>query len=226
MLILRNLLFYPAFYIGSMLIIGTAALMRPFGPNVVRAVIQQWSHWHRICVVYLLGIKVVVEGEMPPGPALFAVKHESYFEAVDAPMMHHHPVPFAKKELYRIPGWRISAAAYGSVPVSRDQGARALREMVRAGKHYADEGRPLVIFPEGTRVRHGECPPLQAGFAGLYKMLNIPVVPVAVNSGPLYHQAWKRKGTITYRIGETIPPGLPRAEVETRVLKAINALNN
>lgn len=226
MRILRNLAFYLAFYIGSTLIISTAVLARPFGSAVVRAVIQQWSHWHRICATHLLGIKVVVEGEVPPGPALFAVKHESYFEAIDAPMMHHHPVPFAKKELYSIPGWRISAAAYGSVPVSRDQGAKALREMVKAGRHYASEGRPLVIFPEGTRVGHGERPPLQAGFAGLYKMLDIPVVPIAVNSGPLYHQRWKRKGIITYRIGETIPPGLPRAEVEARVTEAINALNS
>ena len=82
-----------------------------------------------------------------------------------------------------------------------------------------------MIFPEGTRVPHGTRRPLQAGFAGLYKMLGVPVVPVAVDSGLPYHRAWKRRRPITYRFGEPIPPGLPRAEIEARVLQAINALN-
>jgi 1-acyl-sn-glycerol-3-phosphate acyltransferase len=74
-------------------------------------------------------------------------------------------------------------------------------------------------------VPHGERAPLRSGFAGLYKLLGLPVVPVAVDSGPLYHRLWKRRGTITVRFGEIIPPGLPREEVEARVHAAINALN-
>jgi 1-acyl-sn-glycerol-3-phosphate acyltransferase len=66
---------------------------------------------------------------------------------------------------------------------------------------------------------------LQAGFAGLYKLLRLPVVPIAVDSGRLYHHAVKRPGRITYKVGETIPAGLPREEVEARVHRAINALN-
>ena len=97
--------------------------------------------------------------------------------------------------------------------------------MVTKARERLAEGRPLVIFPEGTRVKHGEEPPLQSGFAGLYKLLGLQVVPVAVNSGPLYHRLWKRPGTITYKVGEPIPAGLPRAEVEARVHEAINSLN-
>jgi 1-acyl-sn-glycerol-3-phosphate acyltransferase len=74
-------------------------------------------------------------------------------------------------------------------------------------------------------VPHGREAPLQSGFAGLYKLLGLPVVPIAVDSGPLYHRRWKRAGTITFRVGETIPPGLPREEIEARVLAAINVLN-
>ena len=109
--------------------------------------------------------------------------------------------------------------------MSRDGGARALRQMIVTARFRIDEGRPLVIFPEGTRVHHGDSPPLQSGFAGIYKLLGLPVVPVAVDSGPLYHQLWKNPGQITYRIGEKIPAGLPRQEVESRVHAAINALN-
>ena len=98
--------------------------------------------------------------------------------------------------------------------------------MIRSAKAMIADGRPLVIFPEGTRVPHNERRELQAGFAGLYKMLGLSVVPVAVNSGPLYHRVLKRPGTITYRFGEPIPPGLARDEVERQVLDAINALND
>ena len=97
--------------------------------------------------------------------------------------------------------------------------------MIAGAKKRIEEGRPLVIFPEGTRVPHGQKAPLQSGFAGLYKLLGLPVIPVAVDSGPLYHRLWKRRGTITVRFGEPIPPGLPREEIETRVKAAINALN-
>ena len=73
---------------------------------------------------------------------------------------------------------------------------------------------------------HGTQPPLQSGFAGLYKLLGLPVVPVALDSGPCYHRRWKRRGTITIRVGEPIPAGLPRDEIEARVVAAINVLNS
>ena len=98
--------------------------------------------------------------------------------------------------------------------------------MVSEARAYAARGRPLAIFPEGTRVPHGERPPLRSGFAGLYKLLGLPVVPVAVDSGPLYQPLWKRMGTITLLFGEPIEPGLPREEIEARVHAAINVLNS
>ena len=125
----------------------------------------------------------------------------------------------------RQPGCAIAAQRFGVVQVERDQGAKALRAMLSAARAMAAEGRPLVIFPEGTRVPHGTHAPLQAGFAGLYKLLGFPVVAVAVDSGPLYHRWLKRPGVITYRFAEPIAPGLPREEVEARVLAAINDLN-
>jgi 1-acyl-sn-glycerol-3-phosphate acyltransferase len=135
-------------------------------------------------------------------------------------------VPFGKEELHRSPGWGRAFQAYGAVTVARSEGARALRAMLAEARGFAASGRPLVIFPEGTRVPHGERPALQAGFAGLYKLLGMPVVPVAVNSGPLYHRGWKRPGTITLHFGEPIEPGLLRDEIEARVIAAINVLNS
>ena len=83
----------------------------------------------------------------------------------------------------------------------------------------------MVIYPEGTRVAPGTTPPLRAGFAGLYRALGLPVVPVALDSGRLFPRGLlKRSGTIHFKVGEVIPAGLKREEIEARVHAAINAL--
>lgn len=225
MTLLRNLVFYPVFYLGSFLVTLGAFATSRLDIRIFRGFVHAWSRLQRWCVEKLLGAKVVVEGGPLSEPALYAVKHESFFEAIDAPTLFHLPVVFTKAELFRIPGWGSAAAAYGLVAVDRDAGARALMAMMRKAKEAAAAGRPLVIFPEGTRVPHGEKRALQAGFAGLYKVLGLPVVPVAVDSGPTYHRWLKLRRPITYRFGEPIPPGLPREQIEARVLDAINALN-
>lgn len=226
MAFLRSLLFYPLFYSVSAMMTLVSVLSLPFGREALRKVVATWGDWHFWCVRNVLGISVVQHGTIPDEPVLIAVKHESYFEAIDMPRLFSFPTVFAKRELFLIPGWGTSARVYGLVPVARDKGARALRNMITFAKARVAEGRPLVIFPEGTRVPHGQEPPLQSGFAGIYKLLGLPIVPVAVNSGPTYHRLIKQPGTIVYRVGETIPAGLPRAEMERRVHRAINALNN
>lgn len=226
MLLLRNLIFYPLFYLGSICITAASLASAPFSLDAFRRRVRNWGQWQRWLLKHVIGADVVIEGAPLDEPALYAIKHESFFEAIDAPNLLDSPSVFAKQELFSIPGWGRAALAYGLIPVARDQGAKMLMGMIRSAKRMAADGRPLVIFPEGTRVPHGERQPLQAGFAGLYKMLGLPVVPVAVDSGPVYQHGLKRRGRITYRFGEPIPPGLPRAEIEARVLDAINALND
>ena len=97
--------------------------------------------------------------------------------------------------------------------------------MLAAGKAAAAAGRPVVIFPEGTRTPIGQQPDLRAGFAGLYRALGLPVVPVAVDSGKIWPRRFiKRSGTICFKVGEVIEPGLKRDAIEARVHAAINAL--
>ena len=225
MALFRSFVFYFVFYLGSLWFTSYSLLVFRFDQQRFRRVVRDWARFQRWCVTRILEMTIREEGERPDYPALYAIKHESFFEAIDLPALLDTPAVFAKEELFGIPLWGASARAYGIVPVARDQGARALRAMLAAAKLHAEAGRPLAIFPEGTRVPHGTRPPLQAGFAGLYKLLGLPVVPVAVDSGPLYHRGIKRGGTITYRFGEPVPPGLPRAEAEARVHAAMNALN-
>ena len=223
--VVRSLAFYALFYGASIfwVLLGLGCVLA--GGRGIGPVARAWAGTHRFCARWVLGIRLHREGEPAAGPVFYAFRHESFLEAIELPHILRSPVVFAKEELFRIPGWGKAALYYGLIPVARDRGASGLRAMLTAARKSSASGRPLVIFPEGTRVPHGQRGKLQAGFAGLYKMLGLPVVPVALNSGPLYHRAWKRKGVVTLRFGSPIPPGLPREEVEARVLDAINALN-
>jgi 1-acyl-sn-glycerol-3-phosphate acyltransferase len=225
MILFRNIAFYLFFYGGSVVVTLAALIALPFSQPQFRKLVHLWSAMHRWGVENLLGCKIVMEGGPSEEPVLYAIKHESFFEAIDTPRLLPLPGVFAKQELFRIYGWAHVGRTYGLIPVARDAGAKALIQMIREAKAKTQQGRPLAIFPEGTRIPHGERGKLQAGFAGLYKMLKLPVVPVAVNSGPCYQRRLKRSGQITYRFGEAIPPGLPREEIEARVLAEMNALN-
>ena len=224
---LRSLLFYAVFYGATVgFVVAALIAMATLPPARFRAVPNAWSRFHRWCVQTILGIAVREEGKRAAGVALYALKHESFFEAIDLGTLLKDPVPFGKEELFSIPGWGRAARAYGAIPVMRGAGAKGLRAMLDEARRYIGTGRPLAIFPEGTRIPHGQRPPLRSGFAGLYKLLGLPVVPVAIDSGPTYQRRWKRQGTITVRFGEPIPPGLPREEIEARVHAAINQLNS
>tara|TARA_A100001391_G_scaffold21380_4_gene11827 strand:+ start:1325 stop:2008 length:684 start_codon:yes stop_codon:yes gene_type:complete len=226
MIYLRNLAFYAAFYGGSTIYVIAAVVVSYLGlVKPLRSICDGWGRWHRRCL-WLLGIQVVETGQRPEGLALYAIKHEAFAEAIEMPVIFDYPAGLAKAELFTIPGWGRAARIYGIIEVRREAGASALRSMMKEAKAALAQGRPIVIFPEGTRVPHGTRAPLQSGFAALYKMLKLPVVPVAVDSGPLYHRTWKQPGTITVHFGEPIAPGLPREEIEARVLDAINCLNS
>ncbi len=223
--VVRSIAFYAIFYTGSFFIISFNMLTLMLPPGALLVMVRVWCRWHRWCCRFLLGIRVVVEGQMPGHPVLVAIRHESFFEAIDLPILLRNPMIFAKRQLLTIPLWGRLGLRYGLIPVDRDAGARAMRLMIRTMRaNAAGAARPLVIFPEGTRVPHHETWPLQAGFAGLYKMAALPVVPIAVDSGPLYHRLWKRAGVIRYRIQPELPVGLSRDEIETAVTRAINSL--
>jgi 1-acyl-sn-glycerol-3-phosphate acyltransferase len=225
---IRSALYIVIFFGGSLFHAVTAFVGSLISQPLMRWAVRGWSRYQYFCVRWILGVDVRVDGVLADRPVLYAIKHESMFETIDMPRQFISPSVVAKKQLFDIPFWGKAALAYGMIPVDRDGGAAALRQMLTLSKALLADGRPIIIFPEGTRVVRGECPPLQSGFAGMYKMLGVPVVPVAVDSGKVMpRQSWiKHKGTITYKVGEEIPAGLPRGDVEARVHAAINALND
>ena len=223
---LRTLLFRIVFYGGSVVIVGTVPISALFGQRAIIAHATVWTRFHRLMVRWLLGIRIRIEGTRPAGPALYAAKHQGMFETLELQSLLDGPAMVLKEELADIPVWGWAARRYGALVIDRSASATALRQMMREGKAAKAAGRSVLIFPEGTRVKPGEKPPLKSGFAGLYRALAMPTVPVALDSGLLMPKTGaKRAGVITIRFGAVIPPGLSREEIDARVHAAINELD-
>jgi 1-acyl-sn-glycerol-3-phosphate acyltransferase len=225
MRLLRSLAFAFVFYPATLLYVLATYVAIPFGPRAIRRCVEAWAAFYVASARVILGIHIRIEGERPRGCVLVAGKHQAMFETIAIVSLLDSPAVVMKRELADIPLWGGLTERYGIIPVDRTAGAAALRRMLKAADSAKAEGRPIVIFPEGTRVPPGGQPPLQPGFAGLYRMLDLPVVPLALDSGRLWPRTMvKSPGTIIFRFGEPIPPGLPRKEIEARVHAQINAL--
>jgi 1-acyl-sn-glycerol-3-phosphate acyltransferase len=227
MTFVRSVLFTIIFYVGSIPVVIAAGLGALAGQEAVIAGSRRWARYHYWCVRWILGIRVEVEGKFPTGACIIAMKHESMLEAIEILRLIDRPATVFKAELIRIPIWGWVARRHGVIPISREAGSAALRMMLKAAREAATANRPIVIFPEGTRVKPGDKPDLRPGIAGLYKTLALPVYPVALNTGRLWPKGslLRRAGVVTMHVGEPIPPGLSREDIESRIHTAINALN-
>lgn len=221
----RTIAFRAVFYAGSVPIVLLVPVAAVFGQRAVIHHAHRWARLHRWAMRAILGIESRVEGEVPHGQFLYAAKHQAMYETVELQLILDAPAMVLKRELMRIPLWGWATTLYGSIVVDREASSKALRRLMREGAAAKASGRSVIVYPEGTRVPPGETPPLRSGFAGLYKALDLPVVPIACDSGLLLpKKGAKHPGVVTFRIGAPIPPGLPRREVERLVWEAINAL--
>jgi 1-acyl-sn-glycerol-3-phosphate acyltransferase len=229
---LRALAFNLAFFAITALL-GIVALPLLLAPR--RRVMQFGRFWAK-SVLFLLRAIVGLDGEirgldkLPHGPCIIAMKHQSAWDTLILPVALGDPAVVLKRELLWVPLYGWYAARAGSIAITRRGGARALRGMVAAARHVAAAGRPVVIFPEGTRIAPGRRLPYQPGVAALYQALAVPLVPAAVNSGLFWGRRSfvKRPGRITLEFLESIPPGLGRrdlmAQLEERIETATAAL--
>jgi 1-acyl-sn-glycerol-3-phosphate acyltransferase len=234
MIWLRSLAFNIAFFAATILL-GVLALPVLLGPR--RWVMRFGRFWDQ-CVLALLKAIVGLDSEIrgldkiPPGACVIAMKHQSAWDTLVLPVVLHDPAIVLKRELLWIPIYGWYAAGAGSIAIDRGAGAAALRGMVAAARAAAAQSRPIVIFPEGTRVTPGKRLPYQPGVTALYQALQVPVVPVAVNSGLFWGRRSfvKRPGRIALEFLDPIPPGLPRRQLveilETRIEAATAVLEN
>jgi len=212
---IRSLLFVALFYLWSatVAIVCTPLLLGPPGP-----ILAMFRFWARGLLVLLrvCGIRVEVRGlqHVPRGAALVAPKHQCMLD-VFAQFTWLPASSFVmKKELMIIPWFGWYAARVRTIVVDREAGAAALKKLVKEAKERFAEGRQVVIFPEGTRTVPGEPADYKPGIAALYREIDVPVHPVATNSGVHWPRSGflRKPGTIVFEYLEPIPPGLKRAE--------------
>lgn len=225
---LRSALFNLVFLGGTVLAVlaGTLLLAAP-APVLVRF-IRGWARTMLASLRVICGIRLDVTGleALPPGGCIIAAKHQSAFDTVVWLALlpaGRDPVYVLKRELAAIPLWGRLAARCGHIAVDRAAGASALRAMVRAAQAALTAGRPVVIFPEGTRTAPGQYVPYQPGVAALAAATGAPVVPVATNSGLFWGRRafHKRPGTIRVAILPALPAGMPRAALMAALEAAI-----
>jgi len=154
------------------------------------------------------GMRVI--GSPPKGAVLVAAKHMSMWDTLGLYLLLYDPGIVLKRELLRIPfyGWYLWKNC--AIAVDRGAGADAMRRMIHSANKVLDEGRPILIFPEGTRRKPGEMPDYKPGVVGLYALLKKPCVPVALDSGVYWRGFFKYPGDITVEFLEPIPPGMKR----------------
>ena len=226
MLLLRSTIFALLYYVGTTVMVFAGVPVALVSRRGISRYARLWARLYVGTARHVLRIRMVVEGQVPNGPALVAAKHESEYETLALLALIPDPIIVLKRELTAIPIFGALMRRHGVIPVDRAANAGALRSMLQAADAAKAQHRAVLIFPEGTRVPHGEAPRLQAGFAGLYGRLSLPVVPVATDAGLAWPRGFlKRPGTIRLRFGDAIPAGLPRKEIEAAVHAAINGLN-
>lgn len=227
---LRSLAFQTLFYLW------TTMLALTFLPLLIMP--RSWIVW---CgegwlrsVLWLLkctvGLSYRVEGaeHIPDGPVIYAFKHQSAWDTLAVPVLIRNPAVVVKRELLQIPFYGWYAKKHGMIGIDRDRGHRALRQILDKGEKAIAAGKPLVVFPEGTRTAPGTRVPYFAGIALIYSRMGLPVVPVALNSGLFWPRRSfiKRAGCITVRYLPAIPPGLSRKAFMEQLEDAIETASD
>lgn len=195
--LIANVYFYPAMAVGFLISI-------PVGLCSQKAMIVLWDNYLNPLIwggmLKLCGITVEVRGkEYIRKGVIFASKHESAFETYAYTGIIPQSVFVLKKELTYIPLFGWGQALYGMIPVDRGAGAKAMKGMLKAAKDRVANGRSIIIFPEGTRCKHLQVKGYKSGIMFLAEGLDMPVVPVALNSD----LCWS-KGAFLRRPGKVI----------------------
>ncbi len=227
---LRSQVFYLVYYLHTALLailVGTIAVImrRPFGFGLVLA--KYWARANMFLLRWITGIRSEVTGleNLPEGGCIIASKHQSDWDVFALLPLSGRPAFIAKKQLMDIPFFGLAAQTLETIPIDRALGRRAIPKMIEAARGAIERGCRIIIFPEGTRRPPLSDPAYKIGVARLYEALNVPVVPVALNSGLF----WGRRTMILWpgkaraRFLPAIPPGLPVAEMQKRLVADLEA---
>ena len=225
------LLFNITFYLWTALVATICfpfLLFRNFGFWIAK----QWALSALKILKWTVGTTVKIEGNVPKTRVLILSKHQSAWETIFFNTVIYRPAFILKKELTWIPLFGSYLKAAGMIALDRQGTIQTLKNMIKDSKKVIESGRSVILFPEGTRSAPGSKHPYKKGAYLLYKNLNVPVVPVALNSGMFWPRRAinKHKGMITVKFLPPIAPGLSEDKfmslieerIETESLKLFN----
>ena len=232
---IRSFLFSLLFFTG-IVIISIIFLPSLFLPRQVVALGGRWmGYWTGFCLNFFLSTKIIIKGTeniIKDEKFFIAASHQSMFETFFLQTLFNSPIFILKKELLQIPifGWYLQKI--GSVSIKRDQIVRDnLGFYDKISKIMSNSNRPLIIFPQGTRVLPNERPPFKKGASRIYQKLKIICQPIAINSGHVWPKKGKKNSykTITISILKPINKGLAQDEfikfLENNIYSELNLLS-
>lgn len=224
-LTLRSLAFNIVMFSSGIILCLAGHAMRLFQPRHVLTAGKIWARINLASLRVICGIHIDVEGQenLPSGNrAIIAAQHQSAFDTLVWLILLPRPAYVLKQELLRLPLFGSLLEPAGFIPVDRAGGAPALRRMVTGCRAALAAGRQVVIFPEGTRVPPGERGVIQPGIVAVASGLNLPVIPVATDSGLYWgRQAFKKyPGHLKIRIFPPLAPGMQREEMIRKLTSA------
>lgn len=193
----------------------------------VRALIRFWARGVLLLVRLIAGVRwccpdrEALDLLRTGGGRLLAVKHQSAWETIVFLALLPDCCYVLKRELLKIPFYGWFTARAGMIAIDRSARGAALKAMVTAARTALQDGRTIIIFPEGTRVPVGRHGPIHPGVLALQRELSVPILPVAHNSGLYWERFHKRPGEIVMRILPEIPPDRDRHAVAAKLKAAL-----
>lgn len=221
MIFLRSALFMLILVVWTPVFVTTLLLLGWLPERRRRAFVMFWVHPVSWLIEHLLGIRYQVLGRenIPAQACVILCKHQSAWETILLQKIFWLPSFVYKRELHWLPffGWGLWLMPF--VGIDRSAGKQALNQVAQRGKRRLDDGYPVVVFPEGTRVPPGQQKRYKVGGAYLAEKAGVPVLPVALNSGECWGKKAfvKRPGLVTVSIGPAIDPkGLSAEDINLR----------
>ena len=210
-MIIRSFIFHCFFYSYAFLFYCICFPILYILPAAwTHSLVQLWAKGVIICL-RLFGIKTEIRGHhyKPKGAFIVASKHQSEWETQVSGYDIKRSIFVVKKELFQRPffGWILKKT--GMIAVDRSGKTGVMKQMLGQALPYLQKGRCIIIYPEGTRTEIDALPQYKPGIAMLYKHAQVPVVPVAINSGLFWRKnKLLRTGTAILEYLEPIQPGL------------------
>ena len=224
---IRSLIFKIFFYLGIILIclIFLPSLLLPqkivlFGGKIM-------GHWSKICLNIFLSTKIIIKGKenlISEGKFFIACSHQSMFETFFLQTIFNSPVFILKNELLRIPVFGMYLKKIGSISIDRDKISKEnLGFSDKIKSVINSSNRPIIIFPQATRMAVEDRTPFKKGVSRIYEDLQIKCQPVAINSGNIWPKSGKLKpnGILVVSILKEIEPGMERKDFLNILLRGM-----